>query len=209
VAAPAPVEIASALGIVRGQHWPGDANWVILLHEPGADLDIWGSVPAAIATEGYSILAIDLPGHGLSDDPWRPGAAVELINTLAGFARANGASKVAVVAPGELATAAMFVRGLGALVALTPVPSRLPHPAHTPPVLILIGGAIDEATEAANACFRQTRSWAVLSSLGTAEQGSALFHGEWGDHALEQTLAFLRDYRVDPSVKDRQGKRDV
>lgn len=194
---------------MRGKQWAGDANWVVLLHEPGADLDAWGNVPAAIARAGYSALAVDLPGHGLSDDPWQPAQAIELIHMLAEHARRSGAGNVAVVAPGELATSAMFVRGLSALVALSPAPARIPHPDRAPPVLILIGGAAAGATEAATTFFRQTRSWAVLSSLGAGEQGTALFHGDWADHALEQTLAFLRDYRIGPSGDQRKRREDV
>jgi pimeloyl-ACP methyl ester carboxylesterase len=190
------IEIDIGGAAVRGEHWPGDANWIVLLHEPGADLDAWGSVPAALAADGYSMLNIDLPGHGLSDDPWEPHRVPELVHGLAAFATTHGSRKVFVIAAGGIAATALVVPRIDALVALTPAPLPVPPPDRTPPALILVGGADDEAAARANAFFRQTRGWAVVSSLGTNEQGTALFESSWSQHALEQTLAFLRDYRI-------------
>lgn len=196
---PRPVEIGFAGAVVRGQVSPCGPNWVVLVHEPGGDLDTWADLPAAIAADGYSVLAVDLPGHGLSDDPWVPGRIVELIHALAVYAASAGAGKVFVAGAGEIATAAMFVQNVNAVIALSPAPFAIPHPERTPPVLILTGGGHPAAAESANAFFRQTRGWAVISSFGTADQGIALLHGAWADHALEQALAFLRDYRIPPA----------
>lgn len=198
-AVPRTVEIEFAGSSVRGQAWPGDPNWVILVHEPGEDLDAWRDVPASIAADGCSVLAIDLPGHGLSDDPWAPERIAELVHTLAEFAIAEGARKVFVVVAKEIATAAILVRNIDALVALSPTPFSLPPPSWTPPALILVGGSDAAAAERANAFFRQTRGWAVVSSFGTEEQGTAIFQSPWSQHALEQTLAFVRDYRIAPA----------
>lgn len=190
------VEIEFAGAIVRGHAWPGDANWVVLLHEPGGDLDGWGAVPAAISSGGYAVLAVDLPGHGLSDDPWALSRIPELVHVLAAFALVAGAKRVFVVAPREIAPAAMLARNIDALVALSPLPFPFDGPDKTPPALILMGGSDARVAELANAFFRQTRGWAVISSFGTGEQGTALFQSAWSQHALEQTLGFLRDYRV-------------
>jgi hypothetical protein len=50
--------------------------------------------------------------------------------------------------------------------------------------------------EAAERFSWWTRGWAVMSALGTEAQGTAIFGSEWGGHAREQVLGFLRDYRV-------------
>jgi pimeloyl-ACP methyl ester carboxylesterase len=56
---------------------------VLLLHEPGADIDAWGSLPAQLAQSlGVEALAVDLPGHGLSDNPWEPEMIGELVRLL-------------------------------------------------------------------------------------------------------------------------------
>jgi pimeloyl-ACP methyl ester carboxylesterase len=191
---PSPVEIDFVGLTVRGTIQRGDANWVLLLHEPGGDLDDWGNLPGVINESGYSVLALDLPGHGLSDDPWEPRRAVELVDALARFAVAAGAAKVFVIAPGALAAAALTPRSVAAAVVLSPTPPTTPLPDKTPPVLVLVGGSDREASDEANVFFRATRGWAVVSSFGTDRQGATIFQSEWGRHALEQTLAFLRDY---------------
>jgi pimeloyl-ACP methyl ester carboxylesterase len=192
---PRPIEIPFAGGMVRGHFWPGGSDWAVLLHEPGSDLDAWDGVPVALAADGYAVLAVDLPGHGLSDDPWAPGRAVELVHALAVWANGEGASKVFVIAAREMATAAAIARNVDALVAFSPSPFPIDGPETTPPTLALVGGSDDGAAERANRFFRQTRGWAVSSSFGTEAQGSAIFRSDWGQHALEQTLGFLRDYR--------------
>lgn len=195
---PQPVEIPFAGKFVRGQRWPDGGDWAVLLHEPGGDLDAWGRVPTALAAEGYAVLAVDLPGHGLSDDPWEPARAVELVHALAAFAEGEGAVSVFVISARELATAAAVARNVDALVALSPPPFPIEGPEATPPALVLVGGSDDAAAERANRFFRQTRGWAVMSSFGTEAQGTAIFASDWGEHALEQTLGFLRDYRTCP-----------
>jgi pimeloyl-ACP methyl ester carboxylesterase len=69
--------------VVRGVCWGAGPDRVLLLHEPGADIDAWGTLPAQLAqTLGVEALAVDLPGHGLSDDPWKPAMIDELIRQL-------------------------------------------------------------------------------------------------------------------------------
>ncbi|MGI9255197.1 MAG: hypothetical protein ACR2J8_15750, partial [Thermomicrobiales bacterium] len=67
------VELPFDGGVLRGLGWPGGAGGVILLHAPGGDLDDWQDLPAIIAGEtGAAALALDLPGHGMSEDPEGP-----------------------------------------------------------------------------------------------------------------------------------------
>jgi dienelactone hydrolase len=62
---------------VVGWYWPpkgkgpngGDVPGIILLHQRGKDKSSWGSLPAGLVAEGYSVLAIDLRGHGQTLDP--------------------------------------------------------------------------------------------------------------------------------------------
>src|SRR4051812_47275984 len=53
---------------VRGQVWGTDQDTVLLVHGIGGDIDSWGAVPQVLAADGYRVVGIDLPGHGLSDD---------------------------------------------------------------------------------------------------------------------------------------------
>jgi pimeloyl-ACP methyl ester carboxylesterase len=182
--------------VVRGYRWRGDATSVLLLHAPGEDLDAWEDLPGVLAGDGYSIVAVDLPGHGLSDDPWEPLAVADLISVLIAEARAAGARRSFVVAAGELAPAALLARDVDACVAVSPAAPETAPDGPTPPVLVLVGGLDRGAVEAADRFFRWTRGWAVMSALGTERQGAAIFTSDWGGHAREQMLGFFRDYRV-------------
>jgi pimeloyl-ACP methyl ester carboxylesterase len=54
-----------------------------MLHEPGADVDAWGTLPAQLAQAlNVEVVAFDLPGHGLSDDPWDERTTGELVRQL-------------------------------------------------------------------------------------------------------------------------------
>ena len=49
------------------RHWPGDDTWVVLVHDVGDDIDVWRPLRVALAARGWSVLALDLRGHGGSD----------------------------------------------------------------------------------------------------------------------------------------------
>jgi len=192
---PEPIELMWGAVGIRGYRWPGDANVVVLLHDVDADLDAWGDVPLSLADEGYSVVAVDLPGHGLSDDPWEPDHTIELVTFLAKAAKPP-AARCFVVAAGQLCGPALAASGIDALVAVSPdtMGNRVIGP--TPPTLVMVGGADAGASADANSFFRRTRGWAVVSSFGTLAQSTGLFSSEWGGHAVDQTLMFLRDYRL-------------
>src|SRR5687768_8666046 len=77
--------------VIRGFRWGEGPDSVLLLHEPGADLDAWRNLPAEIARQlEIESVAVDLPGHGLSDDPWDPERLPDLLRHVPDFASAAG-----------------------------------------------------------------------------------------------------------------------
>jgi hypothetical protein len=69
---------------------------VLLLHDPGSDLDAWGSLPWQLARAlPLAVVAIDLPGHGLSDAPWEP----ERLGDVVRFIAANPHPNPSPIAP--------------------------------------------------------------------------------------------------------------
>jgi pimeloyl-ACP methyl ester carboxylesterase len=69
--------------VVRGVRWGSSPDSVLLLHEPGTDIDAWGPLPAQLANAlRVEAVAVDLPGHGLSDDPWEPERLGQLVQML-------------------------------------------------------------------------------------------------------------------------------
>lgn len=182
--------------IARGLHWPGGPDTAVLLHDVGGDLDDWRGLPASLAAQGYRVLAIDLPGHGLSDDPWEQGRARETVADLIAGARQHQTGRCFVISAGAIPPL-IGGAGLDALVAVSPAPDDDWEPAQsTPPCLIFVGGADPAAAEAADRYFRGRRGWSVVSSFGVPDNGSDLLTGAWAGHLTEQIVAFLRDYRT-------------
>jgi pimeloyl-ACP methyl ester carboxylesterase len=202
VTAVAPVEFPMPWGgVVRGQRWGEGAAVALLLHAPGEDLDAWGDLPGELLADGFSVVAVDLPGHGLSDGPWRPERLGETVAAVAERLRIACGRPVLVVAAGASGLAAVRAGaegGIAAVVALVGAEDEGPvgRVERAPPTLIVVGAAAGGALERAKALFRDARGYAVLSAMPTAETGVRLLAGAWGRQAREQTVAFLRDYRL-------------
>jgi len=198
VATPEPVEFALPRDglTLRGLRWPGGDHAVVLVHDPGADLDSWQDLPEDLTQAGYTVLAFDLPGHGLSDGDWRLALLDPAVAAALGFALNAGARAAFLIAAGV--SAMTTVPDFRARVALSPrlispdpAPSRLPPS----PTLILAGSGDDER-EQAQRFFRVTTDWAVLSTFGGAPSGAALLRSDWAAQAREQIRTFLADYRL-------------
>ncbi|MDQ2683106.1 MAG: hypothetical protein M3Y37_06225, partial [Chloroflexota bacterium] len=177
-------------------HWPGGPDTVVLIHDVGGDLDDWRGLPASLAGQGYHVLAIDLPGHGLSDDPWEQGLARETIAEVVAGARSGGQGRRFAISAGRIAP---LVGGaeLDALIAISPAPDDDWAPDQSAaPCLIFVGGGDPGAAAAADRYFHGRRGWSVVSSFGVRENGSKLLAGSWARHLTEQAIAFLRDYRT-------------
>ena len=78
-------------GVVRGYRRGRSSDVALLLHEPGVDLDAWGPLQFEIARRlEIETVAVDLPGHGLSGDPWEPERLPDLLRALPEIAPAAG-----------------------------------------------------------------------------------------------------------------------
>lgn len=199
---PVPIELPTEDGpVIRGQCWRGGPNWAVLVHDVGDDLDAWGGLPATLVREGYTVVTIDLPGHGLSDDPWDLALGRQAIVSVIQYARSDGARRTFLVVAGS--SAGCLDSGVGdridALVGLSPgmepnqpdVFDRAEFPR-----LFLVGSGDPGALEKARDLFRRGKGWAVMSSFPVKEQGIGILRSTWKNQAREQIVLFLRDYRV-------------
>jgi pimeloyl-ACP methyl ester carboxylesterase len=209
VPVPAAIELNVPGGpIVRGLRWGAGPETVILIHEPGADLDAWGPLPHRIARSlRVATLAIDLPGHGLSDAPWVPRGMANIVRRLVSVgdfaAPQEPGRRRYLVAAGSAAAAALDLAGdlrLSGLVCLSPsipeveasksVPvSRSPQ---TPKLFIagsIAAGDLSTARRLASA----SGGWAVVTSVPVAECGTRLLATAWRTRLEEEITAFLRD----------------
>jgi pimeloyl-ACP methyl ester carboxylesterase len=193
--------------VIRGLRWDSGDTPLLVLHEPGADLDAWGTLPAFLAARlPLDVVAWDLPSHGLSDDPWEPERLPDLVRVLADDAAAT--RERFVVAAGSAATAVLEVAGslaLSGVVLLSPeLGISEDHLSRSPsvPKLIFAGShAADDlgtARRLANACG----GWTVVTSVATGARGTTLLAGEWAPIISDQIAVFLRD-----SMVGRRGPR--
>lgn len=199
---PVAVEIALAgLPVVRGQRW-GDAPEVLFLHAPGADrdLDDWQDLPALVAAETGGALALDLPGHGLSDDGDGEVDPVGLVAAL--LASADGRAIRAIVAAGETAgdlLAAGATLGLAGLVCFSASgpsveePAALPRSPLLPKLLLARSGGNSAELKQAREISRSVAGWAVVVGVGGQDGGAALLDGPSGGPVRDHVAGFLRE----------------
>lgn len=200
----APIEVAlPAFPTLRGQRWGDGELAALLLHEPGTDLGAWGALPALLASRlDAAVDALDLPGHGLADDPWEPARLPELIATLTRHGSRAGGT-LAILGAGE--SAGMALLGAAemrpaAIVALSPtgVDPAASAGARSPLVpKLLFAGALDgDALATARELANALGGWAVVSSVPTGERGTAMLAGRWGESVAEHVAGFLREAMV-------------
>lgn len=199
------LEILSPTGqMLRGQRWGDGVNLVVLVHAPGGDLDSWGPFPLYLAASGLAVVAFDLPGHGLSDNPWKPELLADSVRAVVAWARRQHATRVFIVAAEAsiFGTLQLSAQGaVDALVALSP-PAISDDRDHIDglmtalPKLLLVGAGQERELLAAQRFSRRCMGWTVLSTLPTSRQGTDLLTGPWSRQASEQIVSFLRDYQV-------------
>jgi len=190
------------LPLLRGIRW-GDEPATLLLHAPGGDLDDWQDLPLLLARRtGFGAVALDLPGHGLSDDAGRrERGAQRLAEVIRTLAVAGESSRVrAIVAAGETALALLAVAptlDLAGIVCLSPAaPGSGSNPvARSPkvPKLFLAWSGDGNEITRTRALATEAGGWTIVSGFAGPGPGAALLDGPWGDQARDQIAAFLQE----------------
>jgi pimeloyl-ACP methyl ester carboxylesterase len=181
---------------LRGVRWSGSDNVVLLLHEPGADLDAWLALPPALAqTLGVTALAFDLPGHGLSDDPWQPDQLPDVLCSLAGTLPTAG--RLVIVAAGQTATAALACAAdlpLAGLVCLS-LAGAVNTASRSPlvPKLFVAGSLAGDDLDHARLLATGLGGWALVTAVPVNARGTQTLDTEWAGHIAEQITGFLHD----------------
>jgi hypothetical protein len=189
---------------LRGLRWGNGPDSAHLLHELGTDVDAWKLLPLEIARQlEIEAVTVDLPGHGLSDDPWEPARLPDLLRSLPDLTGATG--RRFLIAARDSATAALEQAAaleLSGLVCLSPRSpgggEEHPRSPHVPKLFVagsLAGGDLGEARRLARACG----GWALVTSLPVADEGTSLLTSAWGSTLIEQIVAFLRDCQRRPA----------
>lgn len=197
-----PTAVAEEIGLdgfpaLRGQRWGDGASELLLLHGGGADLDAWGALPALLAHHlDATVIAVDLPGHGLSDDPWQPERLPELLAALA--SRPAGSARLAVVAAGDTAAALLREAGrlaVAAVVLLSPaLPETVAGWERSPSVskLFLAGSLAGDELARCRLAANALGGWAVVVGVPDAAQGAELLVGDHLGTVVAHAAGFLR-----------------
>jgi pimeloyl-ACP methyl ester carboxylesterase len=193
--------------VLRGELTRGDTStFLVLVHDVGRDLDDWRPLVAALAATGWSMLALDLRGHGGSDGEWSAGRGHLDVDLGVNLARRLGAEHVAVVAAGTAALAALecVARAVAeptfaladSLVLLSPGPLGDADPARLrgEGLATLIVSSSRGAQDAdAEALMRASIGWTVRVTFVTDDRGTAILRGPFAAHVADRTASFLRE----------------
>ncbi|HYT12856.1 MAG TPA: alpha/beta fold hydrolase [Candidatus Nitrosopolaris sp.] len=197
-----PVEFAGPRALtLRGLRSGEGDRWAVLVHGEGRDVDGWRPLAAFLAGSGFSVLAVDLPGHGASDDPWESALALPAVMAAIDFARSESSRQIHLVGEGVGAMAALAAatdptRQVASIVAISPVADgRVAELIEVrearAPKLIVVGSLSPDALECAEAVFRGAIGPCQMVKLPVAAQGTDLLAGEWGVHVREKVLEHL------------------
>ncbi len=209
-----PVELAAGDGtVLRGECWVDGADWLVLFHDLGGDLDAWRPLIGLAAVRGWSVLALDLRGHGGSDDPWDAEKCPADVALAIAEARRRGASTVCVGGAGVSAIAALRAASdteLDALVLLSPgpVPDGPRDTLRGPGISkLVVYGSHAPADDAEAKCVADLSIGPALRvGLPTSAHGTDLLIGKLGRQVVEHIAAFWDEQRYlssAPSVAAR------
>jgi len=195
VSAPVPIEIRLAGGsTVRGHEFAASGAPVVFIHEPGRDLDAWGAITADFAKRGFRVLALDLPGHGLSDgdaDDWDGtiGEVMEQIEVQWG--------PMGVVAAGAacqpfLAIGTDHGVPIQAMISPTDSDEAALRSSARSMRLVMCGTADGDAQRAAKTMYDGARGHRMMVTGGKLEQGTELLVAH--PHLAEELVMWFRRY---------------
>jgi pimeloyl-ACP methyl ester carboxylesterase len=121
------VTLSDGVSVRLAESGPSDAPPVLLVHGWGASIYMWRDWFAPLAATGYRVVALDLPGHGLSDKPseegrYRLASLVATVREVIAIARLERPHVVAQSMGGTIALelAASGDPAIGRLVLINP-----------------------------------------------------------------------------------------
>lgn len=204
------MEVIAPDGIaLRGQHWLGGNSWVILFHESGKDLDSWQPLMIPLAERGYSLCALDLRGHGISEGEWDPSMLSSDLQVAITYAHEQRAERIAFIGAGESALPALmehYARQLFAIIVLSPGPlcklTVNDLRGGGTPKLYIFGSKEEMLEQTVRQLHSRAIGWTVLLRFPTSDQGTSLLTEPWGLQTEEHIIAFLDEQHYRNSQSD-------
>ena len=200
--------------VLAGQLWGDSRDWVILVHDVGEDLDMWAGLPARLAGQGFTVLAIDLRGHGGSTgEPDIATIDVDLEAAL-DYAHRSAARTAMLVVAGAAASAGLSACAAHDVIALALIaPYSIDPTVPRPPVATLAvvpsDGTITMDEQTGTSSVRELQTYGggftVVAHVPGAGRPVELLAGSWGTHCEEWIARFL----VDSLTAHVQRRRDM
>lgn len=202
---PEPVELRTDDGVIlRGELRRNGPYWAVLVHDYDSDLESLAPLAEALAREEFTVLSVDLRGHGLSDGDPDEEASVVDVAAAVDWCRGEGAGQVFVAAAGRGAAGVLGApvdSPIAAAVLLGPnVPpgwsgDRIRD--WTGPKLFVVGTEDVEAERAARSAFDVCIGPRIFIQLPTSRRGHHLLSGECAVQALSKSVGYLTQHRSD------------
>jgi pimeloyl-ACP methyl ester carboxylesterase len=201
------IQATTADGLtLRGEIVRGGDTWVLLVHDVGGDIDAWHPLRPGLVARGWTVLALDLRGHGGSDGEWLDdGGGVLDVDLGIILARRLGAHHVAVVAAGTAGVLALQAveRALAdpslelpdSLVLLSPGPLDGADPMRLRGgglPKIVFSGAFDSGRPDVEALRRASIGWTLAVSVASDAHGTGLLDA-WAPTVLDKLGTFLTE----------------
>jgi pimeloyl-ACP methyl ester carboxylesterase len=201
-----PLELEAVGGaVLRGQLRTGGEDGVLLVHDPGRDLDAWAPLAESLCQYRLTVLAIDLAGHGGSDGDSDP-SRTETDALLAGrFLRRRVSGHLFVGSAGASAAAALAAAeelGGRGFFALDP---QLDAPPRVPALVILPDRG--ERQQVAARLLREAGAWAVAAQVPVQAEGLDLLASDWAENIRAYVAAFVNDLRATAPAAAARGVR--
>jgi alpha-beta hydrolase superfamily lysophospholipase len=191
------VEVVAGDGaVLRGEMIERSADWAVLVHDLGEDIDGWRPIVSRLSGEGMSTLALDLRGHGGSDGDADPARTANDMRVACAFARERGARRVYLCAAGRSTAAAVETgraAACAALVLIAPVEPGLDG-AVIPRLAVV--SSFDPAQQAAAATLRRGPGWALVANVPVEGGGLGLLATEWSSNVVEYVRVFVKGQRL-------------
>ena len=195
---PLAIEVKTDGGLtVRGQEWPVQGPPIVMLHDHGDDLDSWRGVDRLLADQGFRVINLDLPNHGLSDEQGDDRSVAETVTEI--LKSLSGVwGPVGLCSYGSISVDLSQLRGQGGPATHVMVSPRgtgtvacsQPNAGQEVPQFVVAATNDGERSDEARAVFDGLGTQKLWASVAATDHGPALIRNR--THLLDDIAIFFR-----------------